>query len=78
MTFRFFLLAIGPFELITDLIWLAGDEAKQTLRDKFVGTYVVRKTAKPIGEGKIIRTRLCVLGWNLEYSEVAAGEKGRS
>jgi len=55
MTFRFALLAIGPFELLTDLLWLTGEETKQTLRDKFVGTYVVKKTAIPIGEAKLYK-----------------------
>lgn len=75
MTFRFLLLSIGPFELLNDLIWLTGEKTKQTLRDKFSGTYVVRKTAQPIGNAKIVMTRLFVLGWNLIYKEVAIPEK---
>ena len=70
MTFRFLLLSIGPFELVTDLLWLTGEETKQTLRDKFVGTYVVKKSAFPCGTAKIVQKRLCFLGWNLLFSEV--------
>ncbi len=71
MTFRFFLLTLGPFELILDLLWLTGENTKQTLRDKFIGTYVIKNTANPIGKGKIVQSRLYVMGWNLLFSEVA-------
>lgn len=70
MTFRFILLSIGPFSFIIDLLWLTGEKTKQTLRDKFVGTYVVKKNAEPMGSGKIIHTMLHFLGWNLSYREV--------
>lgn len=76
MTVRFLLLAVGPFSLFPDLIWLAGERTKQTLRDKFMGTYVVRKSANPIGEAEIVQTRLLLLGWNLIYREVKIPEQG--
>ncbi len=75
MTFRFLLLTIGPFELVTDLLWLTTEKTKQTLRDKFVGTYVVKKPAQPVGEAPIVETRLFVLGWNLMYREVVQPEE---
>jgi uncharacterized RDD family membrane protein YckC len=71
MTFRFILLSIGPFSLIIDLLWLTGEKTKQTLRDKFVGTYVVQINAEPMGTGKIVYTMLHFLGWNLSYREVS-------
>ena len=74
MTFRFFLLVLGPFEFIIDILWLTGEDTKQTLRDKFVGTYVVKRGIEPIGTGKIIQSNLCVMGWNLLFSEVAIPE----
>jgi uncharacterized RDD family membrane protein YckC len=49
MTFRFLLWIVGPFNLVVDWLWLGGDTHKQTLRDKFAGTYVVRSRAEPIG-----------------------------
>lgn len=70
MSLRFLLLAFGPFELLTDLLWLTGEGTKQTLRDKYVGTYVVKRNSNPIGTSNIIQTRLNVLGWNLLFSEV--------
>ena len=42
MSFRFILLVFGPFHLLIDLFWLGGDDNKQTLRDKFAGTYVIK------------------------------------
>jgi|GEM_PF-886787 len=74
MALRFILLTIGPFELILDLLWLTGETTKQTLRDKYVGTYVVKKDAEPIGQASIVQTRLHVLGWNLVYYEVEVPE----
>ena len=75
MTLRFLLLSMGPFELPIDLIWLTGEETKQTLRDKFAETYVIKKSSLPIGEAPIVSTRLCVNGWHLLFMEVAIPKK---
>lgn len=48
MTFRFLLLVFGPFHILIDLFWLGGDDYKQTLRDKIVGTYVLKQDALPL------------------------------
>ncbi len=74
MSLRFLLLSLGPFEFFIDLLWLTGEGTKQTLRDKYVGTYVVKRDATPIGSSTIVHTRLHVLGWNLLYSEVNVPE----
>lgn len=37
-----------------DLIWLLNDTHRQALRDKFAGTYVVKKDAQPAGKGRIV------------------------
>ncbi len=70
MALRVFLLLIGPFELIIDIMWLTSEITKQTLRDKFVGTYVVNKTALPVGNGKLRNVTLGFMGWNLMYREI--------
>lgn len=70
MSFRFLLLTFGPFEMFPDLLWLTCEKTKQSLRDKYAGTYVVKKSTDPLGEANIIQTRLHVLGWNLVYNEV--------
>lgn len=70
MMLRVGLLLIGPFELIIDIIWLTSEATKQTLRDKYVGTYVVKDSAMPEGSGKLQNVTLGVMGWNLTYQEV--------
>ena len=61
---------IGPFELIFDIIWLTQEQTKQTLRDKYVGTYVINKNAVPITNSIIQNVTLNVMGWSLVYDEV--------
>ena len=70
MVFRTILLLAGPFELIFDIIWLMHESTKQTLRDKYVGTYVINNNANPVGSGRLQSVTLNVLGYNLVYSEV--------
>ena len=48
MAFRLLLWLLGPVNPVIDLLWLTGERHRQTLRDKFAGTYVVRKDAVPI------------------------------
>ena len=64
MTGRFIwlLCMLIRFYIIYDIIWLTGEESRQTLRDKIVGTYVIRKKAKPIGTGKYGIKVLCLAG----------------
>ena len=49
---RYLLLLFGPIEWIVAILWLTGEETKQTFRDKHVGTYVVKENANPIGNGR--------------------------
>jgi uncharacterized RDD family membrane protein YckC len=70
MVLRASLLVLGPFELVIDIIWLTSEATKQTLRDKYVGTYVVNKEAQPIGKSKLQNVSLGVMGWNLMYREI--------
>lgn len=55
---------------IFDLIWLTGEDTKQTFRDKYAGTYVVRNKAKPIGKGKQRITKFNVVFWHFMFREV--------
>jgi len=48
MSFRLLLWLLGPVNPTIDLLWLGGDRHRQTLRDKFAGTYVVNVNAEPI------------------------------
>ena len=70
MLIRVLLLLIGPFEIIIDLIWLSSEKTKQTLRDKYVGTYVVDERANPIGKENLQTVVLGVMGWSITYREV--------
>lgn len=60
----------GPFHPLFDLIFLSGDERKQTVRDKLAGTYVVNKDAMPEGKGPIKWVRFMLLAMNLLVPEV--------
>lgn len=70
MTWRFLLLVFGPFSLLVDLIWLGGDENRQTLRDKLAATYVIRLNAVPMGTGIIVHRRYFLLCWSFLFREV--------
>ncbi len=70
MLTRFFLLGFSPFAFIIDILWLTGDHTKQTLRDKYVGTYVVNNMSVPQGSAPLKRVILNFLGWNLFYKEI--------
>ncbi len=70
MILRVFLLLIGPMELVIDIIWLTSETTRQTLRDKYVGTYVVNQRAVPVGKGKLQRVTVGVMGCNLMCKEV--------
>jgi uncharacterized RDD family membrane protein YckC len=70
MTPRFLMWILGPINAIFDLYWMTGDEFKQTLRDKFTGTLVVRKHAIPAGSGEIRLNRYQLLGYSLVFYEV--------
>ncbi|MDH3974742.1 MAG: RDD family protein [Deltaproteobacteria bacterium] len=70
MTWRFVLLAFGPFHLLFDIFWLGGDDNRQSLRDKLAGTYVIRKNAIPSGRGTIGYSQYGLFCYQLIFSEV--------
>ncbi len=70
MTLRELLWIIGPFNLLLDLFWIGADTEQQSIRDCYLGTYVVRNTAEPIGEAPIHLTRYCGGGLALMYPRV--------
>jgi hypothetical protein len=70
MTFRLFLWLFGPFNGFYDLLWMAGDECRQSLRDKVSGTYVIKKNAVALGMGPIRLVNLFCFGLNLACLEV--------
>lgn len=70
MILRLFLLFLGPFTMYIDLLWITSEATKQTLRDKYVGTYVVNKNAAPVRQGKLQNVTLGVMSWSLMYREI--------
>jgi uncharacterized RDD family membrane protein YckC len=70
MTFRWLILIFGPIHFLIDVLWVTSDENKQTLRDKIVGTYVVRNHAVPIGRGEQILVKYFLLAFAFEFREV--------
>ena len=70
MTGRFLWLAFSPLSLVLDLIWLTGEETRQTLRDKVVGINVVRKKAVPAGTGPEKIKVISIAGLYLRFREI--------
>jgi len=70
MTARLFWLLPLPLGLLLDLGWLLEEPAKQTLRDKWAGTFVVRRRAKPIGRARVTYHRICLVGIQLIVPEL--------
>ena len=72
-TYRFLFLFATLGNLV-DLVWLSHDPSRQTLRDKLVGTYVIRRGALPLGSGPIVYPTYFAGGLSLVFPEVARPE----
>ena len=72
MTFRFLLCLFGPFSFIFDLLWVSTDDQKQTLRDRFAATCVIKHSAEQAGQAEIRFVFYNALGFNLMYQQVMA------
>ena len=70
MTFRLLLWVLGPFNTLLDLIWCGIDDDRQTLRDRFAGTYVVNGSAQPIGTADIHLAFYSACGFALRFPRV--------
>jgi hypothetical protein len=53
-----------------DLGWMLDDPGRQTLRDKWAGTFVIRKKARPVGRTTVTYKRICFGGLQLIIPEV--------
>lgn len=74
MTLRVLLWVFGPFNLLLDLFWMGADSERQSIRDCYLGTYVVRNAAAPIGEAPIHLARYCGGGLAPMYPRVVRPE----
>ncbi len=70
ITFRLLLLLTWPFNLAFDLLWAGIDNQRRCLRDCYVGTYLIRRTALPIGAGQIHLTWYMAMSYDLAYPRV--------
>ena len=59
-----------PWSLLFDLGWIMDEPQRQTLRDKWAGTVVVCRKAKPIGTAPIQYKRIGFCGLLLIFPEV--------
>jgi hypothetical protein len=66
---------LGPANWLLDLIWLSGDKHRQSLRDKFAHTYVVKTQAQPAGDGKVVSRTYEICGYNFLFQEIEIREQ---
>lgn len=70
MTMRMTMWMFGPFILVLDLLWLGADTERQSLRDCYLGTYLIKRHATPIGRAPVHLTRYNAMGFVLSYPRV--------
>ncbi|HBE67597.1 MAG TPA: RDD family protein [Planctomycetaceae bacterium] len=70
MTGRMMLWLLGPFNVVLDLLWLGADTERQSLRDSYMGTYVIKRDAKPIGRATLSLARYYSCGFAFAYPRV--------
>jgi uncharacterized RDD family membrane protein YckC len=69
-----FLFLFLTFGNSVDLLLLSHDRNRQTLRDKMLGTFVIRRGARPLGSGPISYPTYFVGGLSFVFSEVTRPE----
>jgi uncharacterized RDD family membrane protein YckC len=70
MTIRMLMWMFGPFNFVLDLVWLGADTESQSLRDCYLGTYLVTRNANPIGRAPVHLARYNAMGFALVYPRV--------
>ena len=78
MSFRLLLWVLGPFNLFFDLGWCTVDNDRQTLRDRFAGTYVIKRDSVPTGTGEIHLSYYHAMGLTLMFPWVTRPKHKRS
>jgi len=63
-----------PWSLLFDLGWMVDEPQRQTLRDKWAGTFVVRRKAVPVGTAPVRYKRIGLGGIFLIFPEVGRTE----
>src|SRR5262249_37603414 len=75
LTLRLMFMALGPLNYLLDIFFLSGDPHRQSLRDKFAQTYVVKKRAEPMGSAPIVYAYYEICGYNFLFREVTIGDE---
>lgn len=75
-SFRLGLLLLGPIYFLFDFLWVGNDPNRQSIRDKFAGTCVVRRKATPAGRGPIHYMTYYVMAYTLVFPEVIRKDAG--
>ncbi|HRX82458.1 MAG TPA: RDD family protein [Pirellulaceae bacterium] len=70
LTFRTMLRVYFPFNCLLDLMWIGADSERQSLRDCYANTYLVRADAEPIGRGSIHLVYYTAVCFSLVYPRV--------
>ncbi len=70
MTVRMLPLPLVPLTLLFDLAWVVDEPQRQTLRDKWAGTYVVRRGTQPIGTAPVRYKRIGCCGLFFIFPEI--------
>ncbi len=78
MTMRLAWWVLGPINPLLDLIFLTNEEHKQTIRDKLMGTYVIKLDAEPAGRGNRRFSRWSFMGFMFAFPEVETTGPGES
>jgi uncharacterized RDD family membrane protein YckC len=76
LTLRLAFGILGPINIILDLLWIPSDRHKQSLRDKFAHTYVVKAGAQPAGPARVVLRTYYIMGMAFEFRDVEAVSVG--
>jgi uncharacterized RDD family membrane protein YckC len=73
LALRLVFVALGPLNIVVDLAALSADPHRQALRDKFAGTYVINRNAKPAGVGTLVWPYYEICGYHFLFREIREG-----
>lgn len=69
-------IAVPPSGMFfVDLMWPTVDEERQTLRDLYCGTRIIRNRATPVAQGKIVYSFYTAMNYSLMYASVQKDAK---
>ena len=78
MTTRLWPMLPVPWSFLFDLGWVVDEPQRQILRDKWAGTFVVRRKAQPIGRALVGYKRIGFGGIFLIFPEIGQVERSPS